>query len=117
MKIPLNEISTPGLLKLMRDVAAELEARLSTPEVERVQAVRPVVLLREPPAEDIDFALMIKARLKGGGYVKAHERERVAQIAQEFGEWVKRQGLPTTHNAGDWRRAGEGLSALRAKKL
>mgnify|MGYP000724008361 CR=1 FL=1 len=29
MKIPLNEISTPGLLRLMRDVAAELEARLA----------------------------------------------------------------------------------------
>ena len=30
MKIPLNEISTPGLLRLLRDVAAELElARLA----------------------------------------------------------------------------------------
>ena len=27
MKIPLNQISTPGLLRLLRDVAAELEAR------------------------------------------------------------------------------------------
>ena len=29
MKIPLNEIATPGLLRRMRDVAAELEARQS----------------------------------------------------------------------------------------
>ncbi len=34
---------------------------------------------------------MIAARVKAGGYVKAGERERVAQIAQEFGPWVRRQ--------------------------
>lgn len=42
MKIPLNEISTPGLLRLLRDVAAELEARHSTPTVQHVHATRPV---------------------------------------------------------------------------
>ena len=42
MKIPLNEISTPGLLRLMRDVAAELEARHNAPAVQHVQATRPV---------------------------------------------------------------------------
>lgn len=31
MKIPLNEISTAGLFKLLRDVSAELEARMSAP--------------------------------------------------------------------------------------
>ena len=40
MKIPLNEISTPGLLRLMRDVAAELEARHNAPAVQHVQATR-----------------------------------------------------------------------------
>ena len=42
MKIPLNEIFTPGLLRLMRDVAAELEARHNAPAVQHVQATRPV---------------------------------------------------------------------------
>ena len=37
MKIPLNEISTPGLLRLMRDVAAELEARHNAPAVHHVR--------------------------------------------------------------------------------
>ena len=117
MKIPLNEISTPGLLKLMRDVAAELENRLGEHEVRRVQATRPTTVLREPPDDDVDFALMLKARLQRGEYVKAHERERLAKIAEWFGPWVERQGLPTTHNAGDWRRAAERVSAPRAKKL
>ena len=37
-----------------------------------------------------------------------------AQIAQEFGPWVRRQGLPTSHNAGDWKRKTELASAPRA---
>ena len=63
MKIPLNEISTPGLLRLLRDVAAELEARHSTPTVQHVHATRPVETLRVPPEGDADFCLMIAARL------------------------------------------------------
>ena len=116
MLIPLKTISTPGLLKLMRDVAAELEVRLNTPEIERVHDVRPVRTLRVPAEDDADFVLMIAARVKSGGYVKAAERQRVAEIAQEFGEWVKRQGLPTTHNSGDWRRKIESSSAPRLKE-
>ena len=115
MKIPLNEISTPGLLRLMRDVAAELEARHNTPTVQHVHAKHPVETLRVPPEDDADFCLMIVARIKEGGYVKAGERERVAQIAQEFAPWVRRQGLPTSHNAGDWKRKTEFASAARAR--
>lgn len=116
MIIPLKSISTPGLLKLMRDVATELEVRLNTPEIERVHDVRPVRTLRVPAADDADFVLMIAARVKAGGYVKAGERERVAEIAQEFGEWVRNQGVPTTHNAGDWQRKTRVQSAPRAKE-
>lgn len=116
MLIPLKTISTPGLLKLMRDVAAELEVRLNTPEIERVHDVRPVRTLRVPAEDDADFVLMIAARVKSGDYVKAGERERMAEIAQEFGEWVRRQGLPTTHNAGDWQRKIRAQSAPRAKE-
>lgn len=116
MKIPLNEISTHGLFKLLKDVAAELEARSTGEVVRTVQDARPVRTVRMPPKEDADFCLMIAARIRSGGYVKAAERERVAEIAQEFGEWVKRQGLPTTHNAGDWRRKIAEQSAPRAKE-
>ncbi len=116
MIIPLKEISTAGLFKLLRDVSAELEARMSAPVHHRVKDVLPVRTLRVPSEDDADFVLMIAARVKSGGYVKAGERERVAEIAQEFGEWVKRQGLPTTHNAGDWKRKIESSSAPRLKE-
>lgn len=115
MKIPLNEISTPGLFKLLKDVAAELEARSTGEVVRTVQDARPVRTVRMPPEEDADFCLMIAARISSGGYVKAAERQRVAEIAHEFGEWVKRQGLPTTHNAGDWQRKTAMQSAPRVK--
>ncbi len=116
MKIPLNQISTAGLLKLMRDVAAELEARHTTPEVRLIQDERPVQAVRVPGQVDVDFVLMIAARVRAGGYVKAAERERVAQLAQDFGPWIERQGLPTTQNAGDWRRKINFASAPRATK-
>ena len=114
MKIPLNEISTPGLLRLMRDVAAELEARHNAPAVQHVQATRPVETVRVPPEDDADFCLMIAARVKAGGYVKADERMRVAEIALKHASWVRRQGLPTEHNTGPWRKAGQLLSAKRS---
>lgn len=116
MKIPLNEISTAGLFKLLRDVSAELEARMSAPVYHRVRDVLPLKTLRVPAEDDADFVLMIAARVRAGGYVKAGERQRVAEIAQEFGEWVKRQGLPTTHNAGDWQRKIVEQSASRARE-
>ena len=78
MKIPLNEISTPGLLRLLRDVAAELEARHSTPTVQHVHATRPVETLRVPPEDDADFCLMIAARLVLVDSVRQADAARMA---------------------------------------
>lgn len=86
MKIPLNELSTQGLVRLIADASKELQARLSAPIDVRLHDGRPVRTLR------------------------------VSEIAQEFGEWVKRQGLPTTHNAGDWQRKIVEQSASRTKE-
>ena len=116
MKIPLNELSTQGLVQLIADASKELQSRLSAPIDVRLHDGRPVRALRVPPEDDADFVLMIAARVRARGYVKAGERQRVAEIAQEFGEWVKRQGLPTTHNAGDWQRKIAEQSAPRAKE-
>ncbi len=44
MKIPLNEISTTGLLRLLRDVAAELEARHNAPAGKPIKISRLVAL-------------------------------------------------------------------------
>ncbi len=115
MIIPIKDISTPGLLKLMRDVAAEIEARLNEPLQARIYDTRPVDTLRVPPEDEADFVLMLAARVKAGGYVKAGERQRVAALAQEYAPWIRRQGLPTTHNAGDWQRRINIASAPRAK--
>lgn len=115
MKINLNEVATGDLFRLLKEIAQELEARNSRPVVERVQDQRPVVTLRVPAESDADFVLAIAARMKSGGYVKAGERQRVAEIAENYGPWVRQQGLPITHNAGDWQRAGQWSSALRAR--
>ena len=116
MKIPLNELSTQGLVRLIADASKELQARLAAPLEVRLHDGRPVHTLRVPSEEDADFVLMIAARIRARGYVRAAERERVAQIAQEYGEWVKRQGLPTSHNAGDWKRRIEIYSAPKARE-
>lgn len=115
IKIDLAAIGTPDLLKLMRDIAVEVETRLAEPRQQRIEQERPVVALRVPPEDDADFVLMIAGRLSSGRYIKASERQRVAEIAAEYGPWVKRQGLPTTHNAGDWQRKGRYASEPRAK--
>ncbi|WP_343591886.1 hypothetical protein [Paracidovorax wautersii] len=116
MKIPLGEISTTALFHLLQEVAAELAARSSGEIVRKIKDDRPVRVVRVPAEQDADFVLMISARVKSGAYIKAAERERVAQIAQEFGPWVERQGLPTTHNVGDWKRQGAYASRPRAKE-
>ena len=113
--IKLPEISTPGLLKLMRDVAAELEMRLSQPQTRLEQPIQQVVTVRAPPAHEQDFCLVVAEKLKSGDYIRASERNRVAEIAESFHDWVVRQGLPTTHNAGDWKRRGVFMSSPRAK--
>lgn len=113
--IKLSEISTPGLLKLMRDVAAELETRLSQPQTRLEHPIQEVVTVRLPSAVDQDFCLAVAKKLKSGDYIRASERNRVASIATTYPEWVMRQGLPTSHNAGDWKRQGEFASATRAK--
>lgn len=114
-KIDLTDISTPDLLKLMRQIAAEIEVRLAEPKQVRIQAERPVVAMRMPPEDDADFALMIAQKLTNGDYIRAAERQKIAELAQEFGPWIQRQGLPTTHNAGDWQRKGRFASAPRAR--
>ncbi|MFG5777705.1 hypothetical protein ACFIQF_11585 [Comamonas sp. J-3] len=115
IKIDLTAVSTPDLLAMMRDIAAELETRLAEPKQVRVQAERPVFAMRVPAVDDADFVLMVAQKLRSGAYIKAGERNRVAEIAQEFGPWVHNQGCPTTHNAGDWKRKGEFASAPRAR--
>ena len=116
MRIPLKEISTAGLLKLMQDVAAELAVRLSTPIEQRVLAVEPVVVVREPTAGQKEMCLQVAQALRSGGYITADERRQVAAVASELPQWVQLQGLPLDSGTGSWRKAAEKYRIGSAKE-
>lgn len=117
MKINLNTLSDIELLRLIRGATAELESRISTASiVRRVPAERRVVTVREPDGDDKDFVLMIKAMLKSGGYIKADERRRVAEIATRFPEWARMQQVPSESGAGAWSKARAMHSMPRANE-
>lgn len=105
----INAASTELLRRAGQKVASPAPCKTLQPD----PAV--AALISKPDPADEDFCLMIAARIRSGGYVKAGERERVAAIAQNYPLWVERQGLPTAHNAGDWRRGAAHASAPRAR--
>lgn len=110
MKIDLTQMSTPNLLKLLRNVSREIEARLEQPIEHRIAQEQPVVIVREPCEADKQHCLHVAQMLRSRGYIKAEDRRRVAEIAQEFGDWVIKQGLPTDGGTGSWRKAAEKYS-------
>lgn len=116
MKIDLTQMSTPNLLKLLRNVSREIEARISQPIEQRIAQEQPVSVIREPSEADKQHCLHIAQLLRHGGYIKADDRRRVAAIAQEFGPWVEKQGLPTDGGTGSWRKAAEKYSVGFARE-
>lgn len=117
MTIELSKLTDLQLLSLISEATAELTARAGKPVVERFAAAeREKITVREPATEQKDFALMIKAKLMRGDYIKAGERQDVAAITAEFPEWSRMQRLPLTSNAGDWGRASESATTPRAKE-
>lgn len=121
---PIPEMSDVELVRLIHAASGELARRANIRPAESsvaaanapVRDAKMAALLSEPDADDADYCLMIAARIRAGGYVKASERARVAQIAEAYPLWVSRQGLPKGHNAGDWKRATGYASAARAVK-
>ena len=107
------------LVRLIQAASAELARRIAAP-VAQEPATSAVVrtLSKEeialPSPDDRDFCLYVKHKLRSSGYVTADERMRVAEIALKHASWVRRQGLPTEHNTGPWRKAGQFLSAKRS---
>jgi hypothetical protein len=104
------------LAALIRAASVELERRLASVTAVLVEPPPRTVTIGVPDADDVDFCMYVKGLLAKGGYVKAEERARVAEIAEKYPEWVKRNQLPTSAGAGAWRRAGEYISAPRAKR-
>lgn len=121
---PIPEMSDVELVRLIHAASGELARRANIRPAESsvaaanapVRDAKMAALLSEPDADDADYCLMIAARIRAGGYVKASERARVAQIAEAYPLWVSRQGLPKGHSAGDWKRATGYASAARAVK-
>lgn len=107
MMIDLTKLSTPALLELLRDVSREIDVRVSTPVERRVHAVEPVIVVREPGEADKQLCLHVAQRLRRGDYIRAADRQRVAEIASEYGAWVQKQGLPTDGGTGSWRKAAD----------
>ncbi len=103
----LGELTTLQLAELIRAASAEIASRLAEPAIQRIQTERAVIAMRVPSDEDRDFLLRLRTAVEQGSYVTADERNRVAELAVEFGPWIKRQGLPTDRGTGAWRKLKE----------
>jgi len=117
MNINLNTLSDAEIATLIQSAAAELAGRLSaSPAAQPPVASPPAAGPRDAPSEDeVDFCMYVKGLLQSGQYIKAGERQRMADIASRHASWVRRQGLPTDAGTGSWKHAQHYLGARRAK--
>ncbi|WP_447556408.1 hypothetical protein [Vreelandella sp. EE22] len=113
MNVNIAELGDAQLIDLIQKASAELAERMATPHVERVSAPRETIILREPPAETKAFCLRLKTMLERGRYISASERAQVAKLAEEYGEWIARQGLPKEKGTKAWREAKENATIFK----
>lgn len=117
MKIDLSQYSDEDLSRLIAAAGAELARRLSEGDrIIRRSSPPQTVVINEPPDDDKDFVLYIKGVIQKGGYIKAGERRRVAEIAKSYPAWVRRQGLPDDSGTGAWNTARQFMGGGRAKE-
>lgn len=100
----LKAMPTSGLLDLMDSISNELRAR-GGKSLERVP---------RPPSLDADFCLMILYRLRGDQEISVSEQQKVDEIAREYPEWVKQQGLPSDASPESWALAREVARSFKA---
>ena len=122
----ISTMTDAELRNLISKAAAELQRRAGvTPEHSAMDAMVKALApkksasepaIERPSAADADFAMYVKRQMKSGGYLKASERARIAEIAVTHGPWIEAQGLPTTSSAGEWRRQTKYSSAPRARE-
>jgi len=122
MNTALNTLSNAELVALIQSAAAELAGRpgaaqptapASLPAEPLPKPKKPRKPYGVPYPADQEFCTYIKILLQFGKYIKANERQRVAEIAKRYGKWVECQGLPTAYSAGEWRRARDYNRVLR----
>ena len=110
----LSTMNDAELIELIQKASAELAERAARPEVKRIAAPIQAIIMREPPEHQKEFCLRIKTMLTKGAYIKASERQQVAEIAEAYGEWVRRQGLPTEKGTKAWREAKQYATIFKA---
>ena len=110
----LSTMNNAELIELIQKASAELADRAARPEVKRIAAPKQTIIMREPPEHQKEFCLRIKTMLSHGAYIKASERQQVAEIAETYGEWVNRQGLPTEKGTKAWREAKQYATIFKA---
>ncbi len=70
---------------------------------------------KEPDQLEKEYALRIITMFKKGKYIKAGERQQIAEIYEKYPTWCSRQGFPPGSNAGNWKRAA-GYSSIPPAK-
>lgn len=103
----LSHMTDAELAELIRQASSELVSRMTRPDVDRIPFKRPKVAMREPSEDDKDFVLRLKTRVHSGGYASAADRQRIADLAENFESWIRAQGLPTSRGTGEWRKLAE----------
>lgn len=109
----LSTMNDAELIELIQKASAELAERAARPEVKRVAAPKQMIIMREPPEHQKELCLRIKTMLSQGIYISASERQQVAEIAETYGEWVRRQGLPEEKGTRAWRIAKENATRFK----
>jgi len=110
----LSTMNDAELIELIQKASAELAERAARPEIKRVAAPKQMIIMREPPENQKEFCLRIKTMLSTGAYINASERQQVAEIAENYGEWVKCQGLPTEKGTKAWNEAKQYATIYKA---
>lgn len=112
MEIDVTQLSDQDLAQLIASAMQEWAGRQTAPEqqavIQRKPASEPrVVTITEPPQDMKDFVLRIKAMVSKGALITPGERKRVVKIAEDYPDWVTRQGLPTVNDTRAWHQASE----------
>lgn len=109
----LSTLNDAELVELIHKASAELADRMAAPEVKRVPAPRQMIVMREPPEHQKEFCLRIKTMLQQGAYINASERRQIAELAEDYREWIERQGLPTEKGTKAWREAKQSATIYK----
>ena len=97
------ELTTEELLRTIQLSSAELAKRANGEATQQVPKPK-LPEVDAPDEDDQEFILRLKTKALRGEYISASERNRVADISENYSAWVRRQGLPTERGTGAWRK-------------